>query len=140
MTADSRGGSGRTLPQVNGQNSHFWTGGKRGELVLLRCSACSFWIHPAEPICPRCHHNQVMPAPTGGRGMVYTFTINHQQWQSTWSVPYLIAIVELDEQEGLRLTTNLDMPLEEVAIGLRVEVRFDHVEDVFLPYFVPLLT
>ena len=53
--------------------------------------------------------------------------------------PYVIAIVELDEQPGLRLTTNIvNCPVEAVHIGMRVRVLFDHREDVWLPLFEPL--
>jgi len=39
------------------------------------------------------------------------------------SPPYIVAIVELDEQTGLRLTSNLlDCGVDDVAIGMRVTV------------------
>ena len=54
-------------------------------------------------------------------------------------VPFVVAIVELDEQEALRLTTNIvGVPVETVHIGQRVRVSFDHREDVWLPLFTPV--
>ena len=53
-------------------------------------------------------------------------------------MPYIIAVVELEEQPGLRLLTNVvDCPPEEVAIDLPVEVGFVEREPVFVPVFSP---
>ncbi len=42
-------------------------------------------------------------------------------------VPYVYGLVDLDE--GPRLTTNVvGCPVEDVAVGLRVQVRFEDVE------------
>ena len=65
-----------------------------------------------------------------------TFTVNHHAWFPGQQVPYVLAIVELEEQPGLRLTTRLvGLEPEEVRIGLPVRVRFEQVEDVWLPLF-----
>jgi uncharacterized OB-fold protein len=70
-----------------------------------------------------------------------TFTLNHQQWVPAPDHPYAIAIVELDEQPGLRLMTNIvGCPAEQVAIGMRVQVVFEEHEDVFVPLFEPAAT
>jgi uncharacterized OB-fold protein len=75
------------------------------------------------------------PAPVSGRGFVHSFTVNYQQWVPD-TYPYVIAIVELDEQSGLRLTSNIvGCPFDEVHVGMRVEVTFESVEDVWLPLF-----
>ncbi len=128
----------RPLPQVTPANEHFWTSGRRGALELLRCTACGYWIHPPGPVCPRCL-GAPRPQPVSGRGVVHTFTINHQQWQPGLPVPFVVAIVELAEQSGLRLTTNIvGCPPKQVRIGLPVQVLFEQVEDVFLPLFKPV--
>jgi uncharacterized OB-fold protein len=72
---------------------------------------------------------------------VLTFTVNHQAWIPGFDPPYVVAIVELEEQPGLRLTTNIvGCPIENVTIGMSVRVRFEDVgEGVFLPLFEPAL-
>ena len=73
-----------------------------------------------------------------GRGQVVTFTINHQPWNPTVQVPYVIALIELDEQKGLRLATNIvGCPPSDVRIGMRVRVTFLERDDVWLPLFKP---
>ncbi|WP_313104063.1 OB-fold domain-containing protein, partial [Brevundimonas sp.] len=76
------------------------------------------------------------PVPVSGRGRVLTFTINRQAWTPELADPYVVAIVELEEQEGLRFLTNIvNCPAEAVAIGMPVSVVFERVEDVWIPLF-----
>jgi uncharacterized protein len=129
----------RLLPRVDDTNRHFWTGGEHGELRILRCDDCGTWIHPPSPMCPICRSRAVAPAAVSGRAVVHTFTINHQEWLPGVEVPYAVAIVELPEQEDLRLTTNIvRCDPGEVRIGQAVEVTFEHHEDVWIPLFRPV--
>jgi uncharacterized OB-fold protein len=67
-----------------------------------------------------------------------TFTVNHQPWHPDLEVPYVIAIVELADAPGVRLTTNIvNCPIEAVRIGMDVQVVFEQCEDVYLPLFEP---
>jgi uncharacterized OB-fold protein len=128
----------RILPQVTPQNEHFWTGGARGELRLLRCRACRHWIHPPAPICPSCLARDVAAEAASGRARVVTFTVNHQPWIPGFDPPYVVAIVELVEQPGLRLTTNLvGCAPEAVRIGMPVRVLFEERDGVWIPLFEP---
>ena len=128
----------RVLPQLNDLNRPFWTGGERGELCLLRCRACKHWIHPPAPICPACLARDVAPEAASGRARVASFTVNHQPWIPGFDPPYVVAIVELPEQTGLRLTTNLvGCAPSDVRIGMPVRVRFEQREDVWIPLFEP---
>jgi hypothetical protein len=75
---------------------------------------------------------------TSGRATVHTFTVNHQAWYPGLEPPYVVAIVDLAEQAGLRLTTGIvDIPVDDVEIGLKVEVCFERYDDVWLPFFRP---
>jgi len=77
--------------------------------------------------------------PVSGRGTVLSVTVNHQAWTPELNAPYAVAIVELAEQEGLRLLSNVvGMPPAQVTIGLPVQVRFEPHEDVWLPLFEPV--
>lgn len=129
----------RVLPRVDDENRHFWTGGEQGELRFLRCQDCGWWIHPPSPICPECLSRSIAVEPTSGRGVVHTFTVNHQPWIPGFDPPYVVAIVELVEQAGLRLTTNIvGVPPEAVTFGMEVQVTFEQYEDVWLPMFEPV--
>ena len=129
----------RVLPRVTPANEHFWRGGADGRLQLLRCRACHTWIHPPSPVCPRCHAKDVAVETASGLATVVTFTLNHQPWVPAPDHPYAIAIVELDEQPGLRLMTNIvGCAAEEVRIGLRVRAVFEQHDDVWIPLFEPV--
>jgi uncharacterized OB-fold protein len=73
-----------------------------------------------------------------GGGTVATFTINHQPWYPGFDPPYVIAMVELDEQPALRITTNIvGCPVDDVHIGMDVQVVFEQYDDVWIPFFSP---
>lgn len=83
--------------------------------------------------------DSVSPQPVSGTAVVETFTVNYRAWGSGMEVPYVIAIVVLDEQPGLRLTTNIvGIDPEAVAIDMPVRVIFEQDEDVWLPLFTPV--
>lgn len=128
----------RLLPRIDRDNEHFWTGGAAGELRFLRCTACGVYVHPPAPVCPRCLGRDLKPEPVSGRGSVFTFTVNHQQWNPTVPTPYVIALVQIDDQPDLRLTTHIvNCRPEDVHIGMRVRVTFSHEDDVWVPLFEP---
>jgi uncharacterized OB-fold protein len=126
------------LPALDQENAAFWTAGQRGELLIHRCAHCRAWLHPPAPICRVCLSTAVSPERVSGRGDVLTYTVNRQQWVRDMPVPFVLAVVVLDEDPRLRLTSRLvDVEPEDVGVGLRVEVVFEQVEDVWLPLFRP---
>lgn len=128
----------RILPRLNDNNRFFWTSGADGRLRFLRCSNCGYYVHPPGPVCPRCLTKTLSPQAVSGRATVATFTINWQPWIPGFDPPYAIAIVEIEEQPSVRLTTNIvGCPPESVHIGMPVKVRFEPREDVWLPLFEP---
>jgi len=136
----------RILPEVTEANEHFWRSGERGELAMLCCDACATWVHPPAPVCPGCLGMQLSPKALSGRARLVTFTVNHHSWIPGFDPPYVVAIVELVEQAGLRLTTNLVgvEPLRMQAdpdafIGMDVRVVFEaRDDDIYLPLFEPV--
>lgn len=129
----------RILPRVTPENEFFWTGGASGELRFKRCRPCGTYIHPPAPICPGCLSKDLEVAAVSGRATLLTYTVNHQPWIPGFPPPYVIAIVDMDEQPGLRLMTNLvNCPAEKVRIGMPVRVVFEKYDDVALPLFEPV--
>jgi len=129
----------RLLPQLTDENEHFWTGGARGELRFLHCARCSHLVHPPSPRCPCCMGADLEVKAVSGRASLLTFTINHQPWIPGFDPPYAIGIVELPEQVGLRLTTNIvNCPLEQIEIGMALRAVFEEREDgIYIPLFEP---
>jgi uncharacterized OB-fold protein len=126
----------RARPDDDPLARFFWASGADGQLRILRCGECGYFSHPPTSRCPRCHSDHMDPEVVSGRGAVHTYTVNVQQWVPD-QVPFVIAIVTLDEQDDLRLTTNLlDVAPEDVTIGMRVRATFLHRHDVWYPLFV----
>jgi len=132
---------GRMLPKLHEHNRSFWTGGADGQLMIAWCAQCELWVGPPAADCPDCG-GSLVPRPVSGRGTVFTYTVNYQPFNPAVPVPYVIAIVQLDEQADLRIAANIvDCEPDSVRIGLGVEVRFEPQDvdgdRVFVPVFTP---
>lgn len=128
----------RPLPQLLPWLAWFWTSGSDGTLRIQGCDACDTLVHPPAPICPACHGSASTPRPVSGRATVVGYTVNHQQWLPGFEPPYVVAMVALEEDPSIRLTTNLvDIEPDAVHIGMRVQVRFEQHDDVWVPLFAP---
>ncbi len=129
----------RLLPQITPENEHFWTGGAEGELRFLHCAACDTLVHPPQPRCPQCLAGGLSPRAVSGRARVATFTVNHQPWIPGFDPPYVVAIVEIEEQRDVRLMTNLvGCDPEAVHIDMPVRVVFEaRDEGIHIPLFEP---
>jgi uncharacterized OB-fold protein len=128
----------RLPPDVSGLEAPFWTDGGRGELSVLRCQDCRYWIHPPTIICPECLSRKIDFEATTGRGTLFSFAVSHLPAGPDVPVPYTIALVELPEQTGLRLLTNLvNCDPREATVDMPVKVLFENHDDTFIPVFEP---
>lgn len=128
----------RVLPRLDEKNEFFWTSGRDGVLRFLCCAACDYLIHPPSPRCPRCWSRAVAPRGVSGLATIHSFTVNHQRWAPDIEEPYVIALVQIDEQDDVRLTTNIvNVAPESVAIGMPVRVTFEDHDPIFIPLFEP---
>jgi uncharacterized protein len=129
----------RILPASDQVTGFFWTSGVDGRLRFLRCVACSYFIHPPTSYCPVCGGRRVTPHEVSGRGTLYSFTVNHQPWDGIGD-QYVIGVVEMAEQIGLRLLSNVvDVAPDDVRIGMAVEVVHESHDPVYLPLFRPVV-
>lgn len=129
----------RMLPAIDPLTRDFWTGGQKGELRIHRCRGCGRFFHPPAAACFRCQSFDVAAEPVSGHGTVAAFTVNHHPWLPGFPPPYVVALVEIREEPGVRLATNIvGCDPEQVAIGMPVEVTFEQWEDVWLPLFAPV--
>src|SRR5258708_7852410 len=126
------------MPRLDPDNEFFWTSGKDGRLRFLRCQDCGFYIHPPVPICPQCLSRDVAPEAVSGDATLWSFTVNHQQWAPGTDGPYVIGLVELPEQPGMRLTTNILADPDQVAIGMHGHVTVEDHDPVFIPLLAPI--
>lgn len=113
----------RPDPVLTPDTAFFWEACARGELVAQRCGDCGELAHPPRPMCPKCHSLRRETARLSGGGEVYSWIVPRHPAPIGFAEPPVVALIQLDE--GVRLVSNLiDVPLNEVRNGLRVEVTF----------------
>lgn len=128
----------RILPVVDRDNEPFWTWGAEGKLAIYRCDNCANYVHPPVPFCPKCESRNVVPQAVSGRGRVISFTVNHKQWVPDLPVPYVLALVAIDEQEDVHIPCNIvGCVPEEVTFNMAVEAVYEQQDNVWIPFFRP---
>jgi len=124
-------------PDANTQP--FWDACRKRELRLQRCADCGRFRQPPLPGCARCGSPRSEWPLLSGAGTVFSYTVVHHAAVPSLaaSVPYNVVVVEIDDAPGARLISNLlDVPPEEMAIGMRVALAWDEVrDDLVLPRF-----
>jgi uncharacterized OB-fold protein len=126
-------------PDVDSEG--FWEATAEGRLAMCRCVECGLWLQPPLERCRRCagatHFEEV-----AGTGTVYSFIVQRQPSVVGYEneIPYVVALVELDEQTGLRLPSRiLGVEPEKVRVGMRVRAELVDLPggDYKIPVFQP---
>lgn len=124
-------------PAPDPDTAGYWSATTRGELSLARCEDCARWVHPPTEQCPSCG-GRMRFEPVVGTGTVFSFIDIHQPTVPGYlsNLPYRVALVELDDQPGLRLAGGFDSSAAtEPRIGDRVAIEL--VDLPGGPYRVP---
>jgi uncharacterized OB-fold protein len=127
------------LPLATPLTQFFWDGCKAHKLMILRCQACGWFVHYPRPVCNKCLSTELAPEEVSGRASLYAYTVTVQAFHPYFvdKLPYTLAVVELEEQPGLRITTNM-VDTEEAALrtGMPVKLAWREVApDLTLPMF-----
>jgi uncharacterized OB-fold protein len=133
-----RSGVSKPVPRPSPESGVFWDGAQEKRLMLPRCNACGqFWFPPSQR-CRHCLSGDFDWAESKGEGRIYSFVVYHRVYHPAFEqdVPYVVAIVELDE--GPRLLSNIvGTPAAEVRCDARVRVAFDECRSgMAIPQFV----
>ena len=106
-------------------------------LLIEHCDACARWVHPSAGECRECG-GTLVARPVSGHGTVFTYTVNYHPYNPDIPTPYVIAIVELAEQPGLRLAANIvDCEPDSVTCGMAVDLRPGQHSAGGAPLFAP---
>jgi len=129
----------RPAPRPSPETIPFWEAAKAHRFLLPQCNACGkFWFPPTQR-CAHCLSGDFVWREAKGTGRIYSFVVYHRVYHPGFEsdVPYVVAIVELDE--GPRLLTNIvGLSPDEVRCDMRVAVVFDDRNaGVSIPKFTP---
>jgi uncharacterized OB-fold protein len=138
----------KPVPVLDPESEPYWEAAREGELVVQHCGDCGERQFYPRRLCRNCWSRDLAFEPVAGTGTVHSFTRCHTPGQPGYGeeTPYTVALVELDLPDpnpsgrAVRLTTHVDCPDEELAVGLPVTVGFERVSDepaVHLPVFEP---
>ncbi|MCU1657185.1 MAG: hypothetical protein JWO57_1841 [Pseudonocardiales bacterium] len=97
----------RIVPESTELTAAFWSAAAEGRILLQRCAGCELVWHPPAPVCPGCRGDVLEWFASSGRGTLYSYTrVEHAAHAAVAdAVPYLVALVDLDE--GPRVVTSL---------------------------------
>lgn len=128
----------RPVPIPCSLDRPFWQAAAEGRLVIQRSKGSGQWqAYPRAHAlsAPMREGDDLAFAEVRGTGTVETFTVVHRSFYPAIPAPYVLAVVRLDE--GVLLTTHIvDTPIEQVRIGLPVEVSFERIApEIALPCF-----
>lgn len=106
----------------------YWNALREGWLEFQRCNECHRAWLPPSPLCPRCWSSNAALEQCSGRAQLLTWATYHRAYHPAFadSLPYTVALVELDE--GPRLMAGLrcddaDRLREGDALMLSLEAR-----------------
>jgi uncharacterized OB-fold protein len=110
------------IPIPDPDTAGFWEATSQGHLALCRCQSCQTWMHPSLERCRRCGGPTAFE-PVSGRGRVFSFIVVRHPAVPGHKVPYVIALVELEEQAGLRVSGLVHAEPDAVTVDAPVQVR-----------------
>ena len=89
----------KPLPTIVGETKPFWDSCRRGQLVIQRCVDCGQYQWYPRGICADCWTDTIEWVQASGRGTVWTYTVTQQNRTTGFAdmVPYVLALVELEE-------------------------------------------
>jgi len=124
-------------PVANADSLPYWNAARERRLVIRKCKACGLLHFMPRHLCPACWSDQLEWVDVAGTGRVHSFTVIRRASDPAFAsrVPYVVALIELDE--GPRMMANIvgDDALA-VAIGDPVKVTFeDRGSGALIPQF-----
>jgi uncharacterized OB-fold protein len=116
------------LPDVEWEPTReFWAGAARHELLIPRCDACGRYQWYPKPRCRECRSEGFSWAPMSGRGTLFSWVVVTHAFlpQFVDKVPFVPALVALDEDPAVRLATDIvDCPPDALEFDMALEVTF----------------
>ncbi|MFC3040435.1 Zn-ribbon domain-containing OB-fold protein [Virgibacillus xinjiangensis] len=131
---------GKNFPQPTVETEVYWQGCRHHELLIQQCRECGHHQFYPRIMCTECMSRDVEWVKASGMGKVKTYTIMHQAISAAYAkdIPYVVAIIELDE--GPTMMSNvIGCRPDDVKVGQEVKVAFeDWSDEITIPKFRPM--
>ena len=124
----------KPIPVKTQDNTPYWDGADRHELILQKCNSCQEYSHPPGPSCAKCGSTELRWESQGSEisGKVYSYIISYRPFLPGFQdeVPLIVAIVEIDKLPNVRLIGNvLQCSTEDIQIGMPVKMIWKELQE-----------
>ena len=110
----------------------FWASCNENQLSFPRCKQCGKWQWYPTYFCPVCE-GDVEWVKVSNKGTLYSWTkvtmVLQQEYKE--KVPYIAALIDIDDAPGVRLIVNtLDLECEsQLKAGMKMDIVFERLSD-----------
>jgi hypothetical protein len=128
----------RPGPVPDEQSKPYWDSVAAHAMELQRCTRCETFRFYPTAVCPECFSTGFDWRPVSGRARLYSYSIVHKPVTEAFAEesPYVVALITL--AEGPTMMTNLvEVPHEEIAIGMELRVGYRDFDGFTLPMALP---
>lgn len=125
----------KPLPLADQDSTSFWQAMSEHRLTVQHCRDCGNHQHYPRLLCTSCASRNLELVDAAGSGTVYATTVVRRAPSPAFAddVPYVVALVELDE--GPRLMANVvDCAVDDVVIGMPVTVVYEDIDSEITLY------
>lgn len=132
------------IPVPDAASEDFWASIASRHLSIQRCNSCGRFRHPPGFRCASCGGESLAYEQVSGRATLHSYTTVHHPPGPSFvdRVPLLVGVLELAEQPGLLMITNLvGAEGTDLRVGQDMEVTFIHPSPgTTVPAFRPVLS
>lgn len=108
------------LPALTPFNTRWFTA---AEVAIQSCDSCGVLQHPPEEVCCGCGAMEFGHRVLSPHGTLHSYTVVHHPVNGALApaVPYVVALVGLDEAPQVRVLANLlDVERDDITMGMAV--------------------
>jgi uncharacterized OB-fold protein len=109
---------------------------KDGKLMGTKCKNCGTTSFPPRADCPKCMSGEFEWNESSGKGSLHTYTIIHAAPTGFEDMaPYKLGVLDLED--GGRLLAWMDIPEEDIKIGMNLKAvpkMFEEIPEIKLYY------
>jgi uncharacterized OB-fold protein len=124
------------LPDVDEPlTAAYFVGAAQEELLIPRCESCGEYVWYPQDACPS-DGGTLVWSPVSGRGTLFTWAVVQRAFLAAFEdrVPFVTALVALDEDPSVRLCTYIvGTAPEDLVADAPVEVEFRPLEFTTVP-------